>query len=95
MEDLPGHGVIRPGSSLTITRLPLQQLQVWEHQRRYRSRLVHYLDLLEQNTTDDLGIIHVKPRGDGYEILDGHHRYCALVMSGRTDALCLVIEEPA
>lgn len=87
--------MIRPGSSLRIARIPLQQLHVWEHQQRYRARLDHYLDLLEQDSTGDPGVIHVKPRGDGYEVLDGHHRFCALVMSGRTDALCLVIEEPA
>jgi hypothetical protein len=85
--------MIKAGARLTIKRLPLHQLQVHENQQRYPGQLTRYLALLQENTTDDLGVIHVKPRASGYEILDGHHRYCALIMSGRADALCLVIEE--
>lgn len=85
--------MIKRDATLRIERLPVSALQVHEYQRRYPDRLAHYLALLEQNTMDDLGIIHVKPRPGGYEILDGHHRYCALIMSGRTNALCLVISE--
>lgn len=85
--------MIKRDAKLTIVRLPLHQLHVHENQRRYRQQLDRYLDLLEHNDTDDLGIIHVKPRDAGYEVLDGHHRFCALVMSGRQDALCLIIDE--
>jgi hypothetical protein len=85
--------MIKAGAKLTITRLPLHELRVHEHQRRFPEQLTRYLELLGENDTDDLGIIHVKPRHNGYEILDGHHRFCALIMSGRPDALCLVIDE--
>jgi ParB-like chromosome segregation protein Spo0J len=54
---------------------------------------MHYLRLLEENETDDLGVIYLKPYKDDYEILDGHHRYTACVMSGRPDALALIIDE--
>ena len=54
--------------------------------------LVRYVAQVSR-ITDDLGVIHVKPRDHSYEILDGHHRYVALVMSGRPDALCLIIDE--
>ena len=74
-------------------RLQLSQLQVYEYQERYPDRLTHYLRLLARNDTDDPGLILVKPREHGYEILDGHHRFVALVMSGREDALCVIIDE--
>jgi hypothetical protein len=85
--------VIKRDAKLTIRRIALSDLRVYEYQQRYPKRLRHYMRLLKRNATDDLGVLHVKPRGDGYELLDGHHRLCALIMSGRTDALCLVIEE--
>ena len=51
--------------------------------------------ILPENAHKAPGLISVKPRGDGYyEILDGHHRYCAHILAGRCEALCLVIEEP-
>lgn len=85
--------MIKKGSVLKIKRLSLSELRVFENQRRYPEMLTRYLTLLEANDVDDLGLIHVKPRKHGYEILDGHHRFVALVMSGRTDALCLIINE--
>lgn len=85
--------MIKRDAKLQLTRLPLHQLHVYENQRRYPAQLTRYLQLLEQNDVDDLGLIHVKPREHGFEILDGHHRFCAYVMSGRTDALCLIIDE--
>lgn len=88
--------MIRRASKLTLRRLSLAALHVHEFQWRYPERLAHYIGLLEQNDAvdDDLGVIHVKPCEEGgYEILDGHHRFCALVMCGREDALCLVIDE--
>lgn len=85
--------MIKRNAKLDIQRLKLSQLQVYEYQERYPDRLTHYLGLLARNTTDDPGLILVKPREHGYEILDGHHRYVALVMSGREDALCVVIDE--
>ena len=85
--------MIKRDAKLSLSRIPLHDLHVHEHQRRYPAQLTRYITLLEHNDTDDLGLIHVKPTGSGFEILDGHHRYCALVMSGRPDALCLVIDE--
>lgn len=85
--------MIKQGAKLKVRRIPLQKLRVYEHQIRYPDRLTHYLNLLDHNHTDDLGLIMVKHRKHGYEILDGHHRYVALVMSGRTDALCVEIRE--
>lgn len=93
MTNATGVDVIKHDANLTIQRIMLSDLRVYEYQRRFPDRLAHYIALLEQNERGDLGVIHVKPRDHGYEVLDGHHRYCALVMSGRADALCLVIDE--
>jgi hypothetical protein len=68
-------------------------MRVTENQERYPDRLIHYLRLLKTNDTDDLGVIYLKPYKDDYEILDGHHRYCAYVMAGRPDGLALIIDE--
>lgn len=87
--------MIRRDARLTLERLPLSALSVFEYQTRYPEQLMRYVRLLEADSTGaDLGLIHVKPHASGrFEILDGHHRFCALVLSGRPDALCLVIDE--
>lgn len=85
--------MIKPGAAIEVKRIPLRQLHVREYQTRYPDRLLHYIDLLTREAGDP-GVICVKPQPHGtYEILDGHHRYCALVMTGRPEALCLVINE--
>lgn len=88
--------MIKRDAKLKIKKLPLSKLRVTEHQERHPGRLNHYLVLLAKNKEDYLGLISVKKRlhgKSGYEILDGHHRYLAYVMSGREDALCLIIDE--
>jgi hypothetical protein len=89
--------VIKPNSKLTIARVPLSQMEVHEHQRRYPDRVLHYVDLMISHPDEDAGIIHLKPLRyavQRYEILDGHHRYCASILAGRSDALSLIIDEP-
>lgn len=87
--------MIKRGADLTVRRLPLAVLHVHEHQVRYPEQLLRYVALLAGNSTDDLGVLHVQPCAEhgGFELLDGHHRFCALVMGGRPDALALVIDE--
>lgn len=85
--------MIKRDAELTLKRIPISDLRVFEYQERYPDRLTHYLELLANNDVDDPGIILVKPRDYGYEVLDGHHRYVACVMKGRPDALCLEIKE--
>lgn len=85
--------MIKRGAQLTVARVPISQMRITEYQKRYPDRLTHYLRLLEQNESDDLGVIYLKPFGMDFEVLDGHHRYVAYVMSGRSDALALIIDE--
>jgi hypothetical protein len=87
--------MIGRNDTLTMNWLPLSRLCVKEYQHRYLDRVIHYVNLLDRDTENRaLGFLIVKPLFNGqYEILDGHHRYCAYVIAGRSDALCIVVEE--
>jgi len=85
--------MIKRDAKLALRRVRLEKIRVFEHQQRYPERLRHYVALLAENDSDDLGVLIMKPRKHGFELLDGHHRFVALVMSGREDALCLIVDE--
>ncbi len=89
--------MIKQHSHLRIERLPISALHVTECQPRYADRLLHYIDLMQRYPDDAPGLISVQPSKyypGLYELLDGHHRYCAHILCGRSTVLCLVIEEP-
>jgi hypothetical protein len=89
--------MIKRGAGLQVTRVPLSLIVVTEHQVRYPDKLNLYIKLCLEHPEDDPGVIFLKRMknvpGVLYEILDGHHKFCALIMTGRIDALCLIIEE--
>ena len=88
--------MIKHSSQLSIQRLPLSAIHITEYQVRYADRLLHYIELLTRHPDDAPGLISVQPSPQYpglYELLDGHHRFLAHVMTGRTTVLCLVIEE--
>lgn len=88
--------MIKTTARLRIERIELGRLCVTEYQRRYRVRLLHYLDLLEEYEGQYAGILHVTPSRvypGMYVILDGHTRFCAYLMMGYTDALCIIEEK--
>jgi hypothetical protein len=83
-------------ATLSIQRLPLSSLRFFLHERRYPEWLLHYIEVMSrpENADSFPGVVHAKPLGDGtYEVLDGHHRAVAHVMTGRSVVLCLVVEE--
>lgn len=89
--------MITRGSLLRVERVPLARITVTEHQTRYPERVLHYVALMLAAPTADAGVVSLKPRCDGsdyYEILDGHHRYCAAILTGRADVLALIVTEP-
>jgi hypothetical protein len=109
-DDFPGMGVllsiqtathkkmIKPNAKLTIMRITLENLIVKEYQERFPDRLMHYIKLLKEHPDEYPGLISVTPSDTHpglYVVLDGHHRLWAALMCGRTDMLCVVIEEPA
>lgn len=90
--------MITRDSRLAVQRIPLERITVTEHQPRYPDRVLHYVALMRAAPTADAGIVHLKARADGsgyYELLDGHHRYCAAILCGRCDVLALIITEPS
>lgn len=89
--------MITRGSLLAVERIPLARITVTEAQTRYPDRVLHYVALMLAHPEDDAGVVSLKPRCDDsgyYELLDGHHRYCAAILTGRRDVLALVITEP-
>lgn len=89
--------MIAKDAKLSIQKIPLECLQVKEHQERYFGRLAHYVDLMLEHREMHPGLIYVTPSDTHkgmFAILDGHHRYCAHVMTGRDEALCVVVGEP-
>ena len=89
--------MIKSDAKLSIRTLPLEYIQIREYQVRYPEKLNLYIKLLTEHPWEYAGLLFVKPSGTHggmFELLDGHHKFCASIMTGRTDALCVVIEEP-
>lgn len=89
--------MITEGSKFEFQRIPVADIRVTEYQERYPDRLSHYINLMLANPNDSPGFILVKRMRDcasTYEVLDGHHRFVSHIMTGRSTALCIVIEEP-
>ncbi|MGI9061609.1 MAG: hypothetical protein ACR2H5_23880 [Ktedonobacteraceae bacterium] len=87
--------MIIPDAKLSIKRLSLSDIVVVEYQERYSARLSHYISLLQQHPGEYAGLLAVAPSKTHpgmYTLLDGHHRFVASIMTGRRDALCVVIE---
>lgn len=88
--------MIRATTKLSIMVVPLERLQVREFQIRDIAQVEMYYHLLLQHTGSYAGLISVKPSDlypGMFAILDGHHRYCASILAGRHDALCVIEEE--
>lgn len=95
--------MIEPETRLRLARVSLARILITEHQPRYPERVQHYVALLSDpaNAASDPGVIALKPHRDerlaalGYcELLDGHHRFCACLIVGRTDLLALIHYAP-
>ena len=90
--------MIRSDAKLRIERIPLDCIQIKEYQQRYPDKLWLYIDKLIAEPSQCAGFLSVAPSDTHpgmYALLDGHHRFCASIITGRKDALCVVIEEDA
>ncbi len=88
--------MIKPDAKLSIQRIPLECLQVKEYQRRHCERFNDYFIALFRHPGEYPGLISVVPSDTHpgmYAILDGHHRFCASIMGGREDLLCVIVED--
>lgn len=89
--------MISPETKLTIKRISLQDLHCGDFDPRYTSMILQYVEQLREYPGQDAGYIRVRPsklHPGMFAIDDGHHRYCAYIIAGRKDMLCIVIEEP-
>lgn len=81
-------------AQLEAAWLPLGALCVLQYEPRNLERVAFYLDLLRRYPGQHVGPpIAVTPFDGRYEILDGHHRYLAHILAGRTHAPCVIIRE--
>jgi hypothetical protein len=88
--------MIKPDAKLSIERLPLECLQCKEYQQRYPNMLLMYIQKMLDYPGEYAGLLSVTPSDTHpgmYALLDGHNRFCAYIMAGRPDALCVIIEE--
>ena len=88
--------MIAKSATFTIQVVDLRDLYVQEYQQRYLKVVKKYVRLLRKYPDCYAGFIHVK-RSDRirgmFVILDGHHKYVASIIAGRTNALCIIEEE--
>ncbi len=88
--------MIKPEAKLSIQRIPLEYLHVGDFNPRYTSMVLKYVEQLREYPGQDAGYIRVKPsqiHPGMFAIEDGHHRFCAYIIAGRKEMLCVVIEE--
>ncbi len=86
-----------PDTRLTVRRIAIGDLLVTECKVRYASMVMTYVEQLLAFPHHDAGYIRVVPSSTHaglFVIEDGHHRYCAAIIAGRTDMLCIVVERP-
>jgi hypothetical protein len=95
--------VIEAGTALQIACVPLARMLVTEVQPRYPARVQSYVRLLSdpENADSYPGVISLAPHPDArlaalgyFELLDGHHRYCAAIIAGRSHLLALIHYAP-
>jgi hypothetical protein len=90
--------MIKATSKIDVRVIPLECIQIREFQQRYPEKLNLYMTLLEEHPGEYAGFLSVTPSDTHpgmYALLDGHTRFCASIMTGRSDALCIVIIEEA
>lgn len=76
---------------VTVQWIELGRLRVGEPLARDVDWIFCLVQKLEQHKSEDLTPIEVEPVPGGYQIINGHHRFCAYIIAGRKQALCLVL----
>ncbi len=89
--------MISANAKLSIRWISLECIQIKEFQQRYVEKLLEYIQLLLDYPNKYPGLLFVVPSDTHtgmFALLDGHHKFCAYIMTGRKYTLCVVIEEP-
>lgn len=87
--------MIAKGATLRIERILLCRLFVTETTSVFPEKYAIYFDLLTKHPEMDVDPLIVTPAEgcpDIYYISNGKHRFCASIMAGREDALCIVVD---
>ena len=88
--------MIDANATLTIQRIALSQLQVIETESCFPAKFDIYLQLLRDNPDLDVEplIVTASPTHENmFAIKNGKHRFCASIMAGRRDVLCIIEEK--
>lgn len=88
--------MIKQGASVRVERVRLEQLLISEYGYCFPEKFATYLLLLTEHPDEDVDPLIVTPSGRYpglYTVWNGRHRFCASIIAGREDVLCLVVEE--
>lgn len=88
--------MIKPDAKLSIAVVPLDCIQVREFQLRDIEVVVKYYHMLLRYPAQFLGLLYLVPSETHqgmYTLLDGHRRYCAYILAGRSEVLSVIEEE--
>lgn len=83
--------MIPEDADVSIERVPLSRVRVAQVEARELTRVAHYLGILAEHPTWHLGLLVLEEGFDGYELQDGHHRFIAYLVAGRSHALAAII----
>lgn len=89
--------MIEPGSKLTLGLVEVATIDPLDDPPASdKARVAFYVNLLMEQPTAHLGLLLVEPvhETDRCKLLDGHHRYRAYQIVGRTHAAAVAIEKP-
>lgn len=78
---------------VAVQRVKLEELVVGESLGRDPQKVMRLYQLLLDHPDGDLEPMLVKPKPGGYVIENGHHRFLAYLLAGRTHALCNVVRK--
>lgn len=88
--------MISKAAHVTIERIPVEKLHAGDTDQRFLEKLLIYIDVLTKHPDLDADplIVTPSPTHKGmYKIINGHHRFCALIMTSRYDCLCIVFRD--
>jgi hypothetical protein len=77
--------------NIAVQRVKLSELTIGESLGRDLDKIAMYTKLLREHPDADMDPILVHPQPGGYVIENGHHRFIAYLIEGRTHILALVI----
>lgn len=88
--------MITPDTKLSIALIPLECIQVRAFEIRDIDLTMKYYYMLLHNPGKFLGLLYLVPSDTHtgmYALLEGYKRYCAYILAGYHEALCVIGQE--